>query len=55
MLEVSSHIKFLMIGTETVFEMLLSFDHLMWMIAQDDFIKLNSCESFKSYMTRFIL
>jgi len=47
--KVSSHIRSLIIGTETVHKMLVSFDHLTQLMAQEDFIKFSCCESFKSY------
>jgi hypothetical protein len=39
-----------MLGMEMVPKTLVSLGHLMWLIAQEDFIKFGHCESFKLYM-----
>jgi hypothetical protein len=38
-----------MMGTEIVPKMLVSFDHLMWLMAEEDFIEFGYHKSFKSY------
>jgi hypothetical protein len=40
----------LMMRTELVPEILENFDHLTWLMAQEDFINVSQHESFISYM-----
>jgi hypothetical protein len=44
----------LMMGAEMVIEMLVIFNQLTQVVAQENFINFSHCESFRSYFAKFV-